>query len=478
MKLAVVILAAGQGVRMRSSLPKVLHPIGGTPILEHIIHTAEELNPDRIVIVLGAKSDKIKEALQKTRQNTKIEFLFAEQKEQLGTGHAVLQALPQVASADQILILYGDVPLIAAETLKKLIACSSSAEESQNSIGFVSIEAKNPFGLGRVQRNDQGKVLGIIEEKDATPKQREIREIYAGIFLAPTERMKQWLPSLKNQNSQKEYYLTEIVKFALAENLPIHTASPKYHFEVLGVNDKMQLAELERIFQRNQANLLMQKGVTLADPNRFDVRGELLVGEDVSIDVNAIFEGRVKLGNQVSIGPNVFIKNAEIHDGVQILANSVIEGAVIAAGCSVGPFARIRPGTELGVNARIGNFVEVKNSRVGGKSKINHLSYIGDTLMGEEVNVGAGTITCNYDGKYKHQTIIGNHVSIGSDTQLIAPVRVGDGATIGAGTTVVRDILPKELVHNRVTHRSVINWSGREDDDSKDSDPLDIAKQM
>ncbi len=469
MKLAVVILAAGQGVRMRSSLPKVLHPIGGMPILERIVRTAEELHPDRIVVVHGAQSEKIKEALKKT----KINILFAEQKEQLGTGHAVLQALPQIASADQILILYGDVPLISADTLKKLLNSSQSEEECLNSIGFITFLAKNPFGLGRVTRDNQGKVTGIVEEKDATAKEREIREIYAGIFLAPTERMKQWLPNLKNQNNQKEYYLTDIVKVALALNLPIHTASPSHHFEVLGVNDKAQLAELERTFQRNQANLLMQKGVTMADPYRFDLRGELLVGQDVSIDVNAIFEGHVRLGNQVSIGPNVFIKDAEIHDGVQILANSVIEGAVIAAGCTVGPFSRIRPGTELGVNARIGNFVEVKNSSVGAKNKINHLSYIGDTRMGEEVNIGAGTITCNYDGKHKHQTIIGNRVSIGSDTQLIAPVRVGDDATIGAGTTVVRDILPKELLHNRVSHRSVINWSGREDD-SKDAGPLDV----
>lgn len=453
MGFSVVILAAGQGMRMRSSLPKVLHPIGGSPILKRIISTVNTLAPKRVIAVLGHQIELVKETLK-----NEPHLMFAEQREQLGTGHAVMQALPELGTSEKVLILCGDVPLISAATLKKLI------EKTKNhALGFVTVKTSNPYGLGRVIRNQKEEVIDIIEEKDASDEEKQIPEINSGIYLVAKNKLSEWLPKLTRSNAQGEYYLTEVVKMAVKEKERIVTVSPEYEYEVLGVNDKVQLAALERIFQQEQATKLLQQGVTLLDPARFDLRGEVTVGEDVIIDVNVVLEGKNKIGNKVSIGPNVIIKHSEIHDGAVILANSVIEGAVIGPGASVGPFARVRPGTELMVNARVGNFVEIKNSRVGASSKINHLSYVGDAILGNSVNIGAGTITCNYDGKNKHQTIIGDRVMVGSDTQLIAPVRVGHGATIGAGTTVVRDVEPNELVHNRIEQRSVKNWAGRED---------------
>lgn len=465
MDFSVVTLAAGEGRRMHGNLPKVLNCIAGTPILERILDTTRSLSPERTVVVIGHQANIIKDALRHQKN-----IVWALQHKQLGTGHAVLQALPHVGHVEYVLIIHGDVPLISADTLKKLIAETEVSKISENSdvketqsnpltipsIGMVTMNVKNPFGLGRIVRNQKNEVIAIVEEKDATKEQKKISEICSGIFLAPKSVLERWLPLLETNNAQQEYYITDIIKHAVEQGVPIKTVSPIMEFEVMGVNDKAQLASLERIFQHQQALQFMRNGLTLLDPYRFDLRGNLEFGDDVIIDVNVVLEGDIRLGNNVSIGPNVYLKNAEIHDGTTILANTVIEGANIAAGCSIGPFARIRPGTELGGSARVGNFVEIKNAKVGMHSKINHLSYIGDATLGQDVNIGAGTITCNYDGKDKHHTWIGDRVSIGSDTQLIAPVRVGDDATIGAGTTVVRDVEPHELIHNKIIHRSII----------------------
>ncbi len=433
---------------MHSSLPKVLNTLGGMSLLERIVQTARQLNPNRIVIVYGAQGEKLKQAL------AHIPNLFwVLQAEQRGTGHAVLQALPEVGEVERLLILNGDVPLISEESLKLLLD-----NTNKDNLGLMTARLENPSGLGRIVRDDKQAILGIIEEKDASSKEKEITEINTGIWNLSKKQLLSWLPQLTANNAQKEYYLTEIIHFALRENYAVSSHFPLATYEILGVNNKVELASLERQYQRLAAEKLMLQGVTLLDPKRFDQRGELTVGQDVCIDINVILEGKVKLGNRVCIGPNVVIKNSVIHDDVKILANSHIEGALIGEGASVGPFSRIRPGTELASQVRIGNFVETKQAIVGQGSKINHLSYIGDAKLGHDVNVGAGTITCNYDGKNKHQTIIGNEVFIGSDTQLIAPIKVGDGALIGAGTTVVKDVPAKQLVHNRIQYRTIENW--------------------
>jgi len=379
---------------------------------------------------------------------------WVSQQEPLGTGHASLQALPLLQEVDRVLIAYGDIPLISVHTLQRLLKATPS-----QSIGFVTVEVQDPTGLGRVVRNEAGAVIRIVEEKDATAEEKKITEINTGFFLVPKNYLQQWLPTLSARNAQQEYYLSDIIAIASQQRISITTVSPDHEWETLGVNDKVQLAQLERFFQREQARQLLQKGVTLRDPARLDVRGTVSVGRDVTIDINVILEGKVIVGNQVTIGPNVYIKDAVLADGVEVLANSVIEGATLAERSKVGPFARIRPGTCLAAAARIGNFVEIKNTTVGKGTKINHLSYIGDASIGEAVNIGAGTITCNFDGKKKHKTIIANRVMVGSDTQFIAPVTVGEDVTIGAGTTVVRDIPPGYLVHNRVEHREIANWT-------------------
>lgn len=446
---SVVILAAGQGLRMQSTLPKVLQPLGGLSLLERIVLTAKKLNPSRIVIVhSAAQAEILKEAL-----HSISDLHWALQAEQKGTGHAVLQALPHVGSVEKILILNGDVPLINEQTLMRFL------EKTQKSpIGLITAELENSQGLGRIKRNAENQILGIVEEKDASSTEKEIKEINTGIWNVSLDKLKAWLPALKAHNAQKEYYLTDILTLAIQEKESITTTEPDSPYEILGVNSKMELATLERLYQRVYAEKLMQQGVTLFDPVRLDIRGEVKVGQDLSIDVNVILEGKIQFGNRVSIGPNVFIKNSIIEDDVHILANSYIEGAVIGKGSSIGPFARIRPGTELAADVKIGNFVETKEAKVGANSKINHLSYIGDAVLGRDVNVGAGTITCNYDGVSKHKTIIEDKVFIGSDTQLIAPVTVGKGAVIGAGTTVTKDIPENQLVHNRIEYRSVDNW--------------------
>lgn len=451
MSIAVVILAAGLGVRMRSSLLKVLHPIGGTSILGRIISTVSQISPKKIIVVYGHQGEQLKKAFS---EHPLVDF--AEQKEPLGTGHAVLQALPKLSQLDveRVLILYGDVPLISLDTLNHLLSTTEKDE-----MGFITVELENSTGFGRVIRGTKGFVVGVREEKEATSLEKQIKETNAGFFIVPKKYLEKWLPAIAPQAQSNEICLPDILEKAVSEGVPIKTVSPKKVYEVLGVNDKIQLSELERLLQKEEAHKLMQAGVTLFDPARLDVRGAVTVGKDVVIDINVILEGKVVLGNNINIGPNVYLKDCVIQDNVQIFANSVIEEATVSAGCNIGPFARIRPGSQLAIGARIGNFVEIKNSIIGEDSKVNHLSYIGDASLGKEVNIGAGTITCNYDGIQKHRTIIGDNVSVGSDSQLIAPVTIGDNVTIGAGTTVVRDVPADHLIHNRIEHRSVADWS-------------------
>ncbi len=452
MSLSVIVLAAGRGVRMCSILPKVLHRLGGIPILSRIIATVSQLGPQKIAVVYGDQGDALKAALPTDH------LVWVQQYPPLGTGHAALQALPFVLDTDKVLILYGDIPLITVETLTRLLAALITNDE----IGMITTTVADPTGFGRIIRNKDQKLTHIIEEKDATLEQKKIQEINTGFFVVPKKYLEKWLPKLTANNEQQEYYLTDIITLANQEGLSIKTVSPTHEWEITGINDKVQLAALERIYQKTRAIEFMQQGVTLFDPNRFDVRGDLVVGKEVVIDINVIFEGRVIVGNAVKIGPNVLIKDTIIEDGAEILANSVIEGATIGKGCQIGPFARIRPGTQLAEQAKIGNFVEVKNAIMGVKTKVNHLSYIGDATVGNHTNIGAGTITCNFDGKKKHKTIIGNDVFIGSDTQLIAPLTIGDGVTVGAGTTVRKNVSPNYLVHNRVEQRSVENWNKKD----------------
>ncbi|MDP1709199.1 MAG: bifunctional UDP-N-acetylglucosamine diphosphorylase/glucosamine-1-phosphate N-acetyltransferase GlmU [Gammaproteobacteria bacterium] len=447
MGLSVIILAAGQGTRMRSALPKVLHPLAGRPLLEHVIYTARQLQADHIYVVYGYGGSAVPQALEQ------LAVGWVEQAEQLGTGHAVSQAMPSVSDGDTVLVLYGDVPLISAATLQRLIAAVSD-----NSLGLLTVHQHDPRGYGRIVRNADKRVTRIVEEKDATSDERSISEINTGMIAAPAARMRAWLAKLENNNAQKEYYLTDVIALAVQDGIVINTVEPDKVAETMGINNKAQLAELERYYQRHEAERLMLEGATLLDPLRLDVRGELSVGQDVTLDVNVVIEGKVTLGNRVRIGPQVVIRNASIGDDVEILAHCVIEDAAIGAGCRIGPFARIRPETKLAAGVHIGNFVEIKKSRVGAGTKINHLSYIGDATVGREVNIGAGTITCNYDGANKHQTIIEDGAFIGSDTQLVAPVTVGAQATIGAGSTITQNVAPKVLAVSRVKQSTVPGW--------------------
>ena len=427
----VVILAAGKGKRMHSDLPKVLHPLAGKPLLAHVIATARQLGAARICVVYGHGGEQVRESLDAP------DLVWAIQEPQLGTGHAVLQAMPLLAAVPSAptLVLYGDVPLTRVATLQALIDAAGD-----DALGLLTAHLDNPRGYGRIVRVD-GAVTRIVEEKDADDAERAIREINTGIVVAPSAALARWLPTLGNRNAQGEYYLTDIVALAVAEGLPVVTTHPDADWETEGVNSKLQLAQLERVFQQNLAERLMEQGVTLADPSRIDVRGELVCGRDVSIDVNCVFEGRVVLG-----------------DGVRIKANCVLEDAVVGAGSIIGPFARLRPGTELGREVHVGNFVEVKNSSIADQSKANHLAYVGDATIGSRVNVGAGTITCNYDGANKFRTVIEDDVFIGSDTQLVAPVTVGRGATLGAGTTLTRDAPPEQLTVSRARQVSIPGW--------------------
>jgi bifunctional UDP-N-acetylglucosamine pyrophosphorylase/glucosamine-1-phosphate N-acetyltransferase len=442
----IVILAAGLGKRMQSATPKVLHRLAGRPLVSHVIDAARQLSPKLICVVYGHGGEAVREAV---GENGAI---WIRQDPQLGTGHAVMQAVPHLDERWPTLVLYGDVPLIRPGTLKRLI------ETAGKGLGLLAATLDDPAGYGRIVRNGK-RIVRIVEEKDATARQRALREINTGIVVAPTGKLKAWLAKLQNNNAQKEYDLTDIVALATRERVPVTAAQADAAWETLGVNSRGQLAELERIYQRNLVHALMEQGVTLADPARCDVRGVLSCGRDVSIDVNCVFEGEVRLGDGVSIGANCVLKEVKIAAGTSIEPFCHIEESDIGANCRIGPYARIRPGTRLASDVHLGNFVEVKASSVGEGSKANHLAYIGDSEIGKNVNVGAGTITCNYDGANKHRTIIEDDVSIGSDTQLVAPVRVGKGATLGAGTTLTKDAPPGELTLSRVKQTTVPGWT-------------------
>ncbi|MGB8337844.1 MAG: bifunctional UDP-N-acetylglucosamine diphosphorylase/glucosamine-1-phosphate N-acetyltransferase GlmU [Burkholderiales bacterium] len=443
----IVILAAGQGTRMRSALPKVLHQIAGKPLVQHVLDTARSLQPTKICVVYGHGGEAVPDKI--GRDN----IAWAKQEPQLGTGHAVMQAIPHLDNAGVTMILYGDVPLTKTATLQPMVQAAKAGK-----FALLTVELDAPTGYGRVMRNEHDKVTGIVEHKDANEMQRHIHEINTGIMCVPTQKLSGWLSKLQNNNSQKEYYLTDILKMAVDEGIAVETFNPEDEWETSGVNSKMQLVELERIVQETYAKALLEQGVTLADPWRIDIRGELKCGRDVSIDVNCVFEGKVSLADNVRIGANCVLKNVSVAAGAQIEPFSHIEDSVIGAECRIGPYARIRPGTVLAEKAHVGNFVEIKNSSFGVGSKANHLTYVGDTTVGNNVNIGAGTITCNYDGVNKHRTIIEDDVFIGSDTQLVAPVTVRRGATLGAGTTLTHEAPPDSLTISRAKQVNIPTW--------------------
>ena len=447
MSLSIIILAAGQGKRMKSRLPKVLHKLAGRSLLEHVHVASLLLQSRQTYVIYGHGGERVRDTL------SHLPVSWVEQAQQLGTGHAVQQVIDAIPDMDCVLILYGDVPLITYQTLARLVAL---ADESGFSL--LTSEIDDPTGYGRIIRDAGGNIRRIVEDKDASEEERSIREINTGMMAINAAGLKGWLGKLRNNNSQGEYYLTDVIQMAVDDGISVKSTSPESINEIMGVNSRAQLAELERYYQLIQADFLMSQGVTIMDPRRFDLRGSLEVGMDITIDVNVIIDGSVSIGNDVSIGPNCYIKDADINDGVSILPNCVIENAVVGKNCRIGPFARIRPQTRLADDVHIGNFVELKQTEVDTGSKINHLSYVGDTKVGSRVNIGAGTITCNYDGANKHKTIIEDDVFIGSDTQLVAPVRIGKGVTIGAGATVTRDVEPGALVHNKFERRIVKGW--------------------
>ncbi len=432
---------------MKSTLPKILHPLAGRPLLEHVYIAARRFDVRDIHVVYGYGGEQILGKL------SHLQVKWVEQAEQLGTGHAVAQAINDVPSTDDVLILYGDVPLITDDTLVRLV---SAAHESGFSLLTCDIE--NPDGYGRIIRDEKGDISCIVEEKDATEAQRTVHEINTGMMTVKAKWLKHWLENLGNDNAQGEYYLTDVIQMAVNEGIVISSVNPGSEVEIQGVNNRQQLSELERYYQLVQAHHLMKQGVTLMDPQRFDLRGELETGIDITIDINIVIEGSVSIGDNVSIGPNCHIKDADIGDNVSILSNCVIENAVIGNRCKIGPFARLRPDTRLAEDVHIGNFVEIKKSEIGPGTKVNHLSYIGDSKIGKSTNIGAGTITCNYDGAHKHLTIIGDDVFVGSDTQLVAPVCIGNGVTIGAGTTITRDVEANLLVLSRVEQKTIQDW--------------------
>ena len=443
----IIILAAGQGTRMRSALPKVLHKLADKSLLEHVCQTANALSPSLLNIIYGHGGELVRQALAGLQVN------WIEQAEQLGTGHAVAQALPFIQDDETVLILYGDVPLTKQASLHALLE-----QVTATSMGLLTIELPDPTGYGRIIRDAAGKVERIVEHKDATSAERAINEVNTGMLAVNGGRLKEWLGKLGNDNAQREYYLTDIISMAVADGIEVKTVQASHRCEVEGVNDRLQLARLERYYQNMKAEELMQAGVTLRDPARLDIRGELNCGQDVQIDINVIIEGRVSLGDNVQIGPNVMLKDCVIAAGARIEANCVIEQAEIGTNSIVGPFARLRPGTQLAAKSKVGNFVEIKNATIGEGSKVNHLSYIGDARLGKNVNIGAGTITCNYDGANKHQTVIGDNAFIGSCSQLVAPVEIGPNATIGAGSTISKDAPADALTLSRSPQKTLNNW--------------------
>ena len=447
MSLDIVILAAGQGTRMRSALPKVLHPVAGQSMLGHVIATARQLSPKRIHVVIGHGAEKVRERLAADDLN------FVVQAEQLGTGHAVAQAVPEL-TAERVLILYGDVPLIEAATLERLLG---KVDERQ--IALLTVRLDDPTGYGRILRDGQGVVQAIVEHKDASAEQKLITEGNTGILALPGDRLGDWLGRLSNSNAQGEYYLTDVIAMAVADGLTVATEQPLDAMEVQGANDRIQLAELERHYQQRAARRLMAQGVTLRDPARFDLRGEVTVGRDVLIDVNVILEGEVVIEDGVEIGPNCVIANSKLRRGAVVKANSHLDGAELGEGADCGPFARLRPGAVLGAKAHVGNFVEVKNSRLGDGAKAGHLAYLGDADIGTQTNIGAGTITCNYDGANKYRTVIGKDVFVGSNSSLVAPVALGDGATTGAGSVITADVPANTLALGRARQALIEGWT-------------------
>ena len=445
-KLEILILAAGKGTRMRSGLPKVLHRLAGKPLLKHVVDTAHDLGAAQVCVVYGFGGEAVPQAM----ADDKLTFVL--QAEQHGTGHAVKQALPQLADDSVALVLYGDVPLTHVSTLQPLVASAQAGK-----LGLLTVNLAHPDGYGRIVR-ESGRITRIVEHKDATPAERAIQEVNTGVLAVASRQLKRWIAELKNDNAQGEYYLTDIIAMAVRDGVEVDAHQPAHEWEVLGVNSKVQLAQLERIHQNEIAQAMLDAGVTLMDPARIDVRGTLACGRDVTIDVNCVFEGRVELGDGVQVGANCVLRNVTIAAATRIDAFTVIDDADIGEANRLGPFSRIRPGTTLARDVHVGNFVEIKNSQIDDGSKINHLSYVGDTTMGKKVNIGAGTITCNYDGANKHRTVIEDEVFVGSDTQLVAPITVGRGATLGAGTTLTRDAPAGELTLSRAKQLTVSGW--------------------
>lgn len=445
--ISAVILAAGQGTRMKSKLPKVLHPIGGKPLLAHVIDTARELRPQHTIVIYGHGGEQVKTHI----SSEAVEWI--EQAEQLGTGHAVAQAVPVIDDQHIVLVLYGDVPLIKPATLAELVRLASS-----KTLALLTVHLEKPEGYGRIVRDSHGAIQRIVEQKDANSEQLRITEINTGILAVQGKLLKDWLARLDNRNAQGEYYLTDIIAMAVTDGIEVHATHPESEDEVLGVNSREQLAYLERVFQRQYAQQLMSNGVTIIDPERVDIRGTVKTGKDVTLDVNVVLEGEVTLGDDVYIGPGCVIKDCEIGDGVQIQAMCVLEQARVGARALIGPYSRLRPGAELRGGNHIGNFVEIKNSVIGEGSKVNHLSYVGDTDMGAGVNIGAGTITANYDGANKHRTTIEDNASTGSNSVLVAPVTIGKGATIGAGSVITREAPEGKLTLARAKQKTIDGW--------------------
>lgn len=455
MKLEVVILAAGQGTRMKSNLPKVLHEVAGKPLLEHVIQTALKLEPEAIHVVIGHGSEQVEDALSAYTLN------WVMQEERLGTGHAVIQALPAISADSTVLVLYGDVPLTELSTLQQLVA------QAADGPALLTALVEDPSGYGRILRNDQGQLVAVVEHKDASEEQRAICEINTGVMAGPAADFIAYLPRVKNENQQGEYYLPDILSLAVAEGRGVASSQAGSELEILGVNDRVQLNQVEREYQRRQAEQLMRDGVSVADANRLDIRGRLVCGSDVSIDVNVVFEGEVSLGDGVTVGPNCILRDVRVAAGATIHAMSHLQEAVVGRNANVGPYARLRPGTVLAQDAKVGNFVETKKANIGVGSKVNHLSYIGDCEMGAGVNIGAGTITCNYDGINKHRTEFGDGVFVGSNSTLVAPLQIGQGGFVGAGSTVTKDVERDELAVSRPRQRNIQGWQrpGKQDKD-------------